>query len=146
LIFKQGLSIFSKRNNNRTFIMDAGKKRKILLVDDEVGFAEILRELLQMDGYEVVLVYDGQEALEKLNEYIPNLIISDIMMPRMGGLELYHSVRKNSLFQKIPFMFISGFEDERVLSGIRDDELFGILRKPIDMEQIQKSISKILKD
>ena len=146
MIFKQGLSIFLKRKTNRTVAMDAGKKRKILLVDDEVGFAEILRELLQMDGYEVVLVYDGQEALDKLNEYVPNLIISDIMMPRLGGLELYHLVRKNSLFQNIPFLFISGFEDERILSGIRDDELFGILRKPIDMEQIQKSISKILKD
>lgn len=123
-----------------------GKKRKILLVDDEVGFAEILRELLQMDGYEVVLVYDGQEAIEKLSDYHPDLIISDIMMPRLGGLELYHLVRKNPLFQKVPFLFVSGFEDERILSGIRDGELFGVLRKPIDMEQIQRALLKILKD
>jgi CheY-like chemotaxis protein len=126
-------------------IMDAGKKRKILLVDDEVGFAEILKELLQMDGYEVVLVNDGQEAIEKLEIYAPDLIISDIMMPRLGGLELYHQLRKKPDYKKLPFLFISGFEDERILRGIRDDELFGILRKPIDMEQIQKGISKILK-
>jgi CheY-like chemotaxis protein len=126
--------------------METGKKRKILLVDDEVGFAEILKELLHMDGYEVVLVNDGQEALEKMTDYKPDLIISDVMMPRLGGIELYQAVRKNPIFQTLPFLFISGFEDERILRGIKDTELFGILRKPIDMDQIQKAISKILKD
>lgn len=126
--------------------MTNGKKRNILLVDDEVGFAEILRDLLMMDGYEVVLVYDGQEALEKLNDYLPDLIISDIMMPRVGGIELYHKVRQNPKYSKIPFLFISGFEDGRILKGLQDHELFGILSKPIDMEQIQKTISKILRD
>lgn len=146
LFLRKRLSIFLKISIDRIINMVDGKKRKILLVDDEVGFAEILRELLQMDGYEVVLVYDGQEAVEKLNDYHPDLIISDIMMPRLGGLELYHLVRKNPLFQKVPFLFVSGFEDERILSGIKDVELFGVLRKPIDMEQIQRALSKILKD
>ncbi len=126
--------------------MDAGKKRKILLVDDEVGFAEILRELLIMEGYEVVLVYDGQEALDKLNEYKPDLIISDIMMPRIGGIELYQKVRNLPEFSHTPFLFISGFEDEKILRGLHDRELFGILTKPIDMDQVNKMINKILHD
>lgn len=68
------------------------------------------------------------------------------MMPRVGGLELYHKVRQNPKYSKMPFLFISGFEDGRILKGIQDDELFGILSKPIDMEQIQKTLSKILRD
>lgn len=126
--------------------MDSGKKRKILLVDDEVGFAEILRDLILMDGYEVELVYDGQEALDKLNEFIPDLIIADIMMPRIGGIELYHKVRQIPAFKTVPFLFISGYENERILKDLHDAELFGILSKPIDVDQIQKTISKILKD
>ena len=121
-------------------------RKKILLVDDEVGFAEILRELLVMDGYDVLLVYDGQEAIEQLEEYNPDIIISDIMMPRVGGLELYNAVRKNPNYRNTPFLFISGFEDNRILRGIKDDEVFGILTKPIDMEQIQRALSKILRD
>lgn len=126
--------------------MNANKRRKILLVDDEVGFAEILRDLIVMDGYEVILVYDGQEALDQLNIFTPDLIISDIMMPRVGGLELYHRIRETPSFSKVPFLFISGFEDNRILKDIHDDELFGILNKPIDMEQIQKLLAKILRD
>lgn len=126
--------------------MNANKLRKILLVDDEVGFAEILRELLVMDGYEVVLVYDGQEAIEQLNVFVPDLIIADVMMPQIGGLELYHRIRQNPTFSKVPFLFISGFEDSRILKDIHDDELFGILSKPIDIEQIQKSLAKIFRD
>ncbi len=126
--------------------MDSGKKRKILLVDDEVGFAEILRDLILMDGYEVELVYDGQEALDKLSEYIPDLIIADVMMPRIGGIELYHKVRQISELKTVPFLFISGYENERILKDIQDPDFCGILSKPIDMDQIQKTISKILKD
>lgn len=126
--------------------METGKKRKILLVDDEVGFAEILRELLIMEGYEVVLVYDGQEALDKLSEFYPDLIISDIMMPRIGGIELYHKVRKIPDFSHTPFLFISGFEDEKILKGLYDKDLFGIITKPIDMDQVNKTINKILRD
>lgn len=126
--------------------MSTNKRRKILLVDDEVGFAEILRDLLVMDGYEVILVNDGQEALDQLNIFTPDLVISDIMMPRVGGLELYHKMREIPNFSKVPFLFISGFEDNRILKDIHDDELFGILSKPIDMEQIQKALAKILHD
>lgn len=126
--------------------MENGKKRKILLVDDEVGFAEILRELLVMEGYEVNLVYDGQEALDRLNEFSPDLIISDILMPRIGGIELYHRIRKMKNYMHTPFLFISGYEDEKILHGLHDNELFGILRKPIDMDQVQKIIGKILRD
>ncbi len=126
--------------------MNTNKRRKILLVDDEVGFAEILRDLLVMDGYEVILVNDGEEALDQLNIIIPDLVISDIMMPKVGGLELYHKIREIPRFSNIPFLFISGFEDNRILKNLHDDKLFGILNKPIDMEQIQKALAKILRD
>ena len=65
------------------------KRRKVLLVDDEAGFAELLRDLLELDNYEVVTAEDGQEGLEKLKTFIPDIIISDVVMPRMSGFEMF---------------------------------------------------------
>ena len=78
------------------------KTRKILLVDDEAGFAELLRDLLEMDSYEVVLAYDGQEAIEKLQVFTPDAIISDIVMPRLSGFEMFKKVKANPVTAGIP--------------------------------------------
>ena len=87
------------------------RPRKILLVDYEVGFADLLRDLLQMDSYEVVVANDGQEAIEKLEKYTPDVIISDIVMPRLSGFEMFKKVKANPALASIPFLFITGFQD-----------------------------------
>src|SRR5437899_1374312 len=111
------------------------RARKILLVDDEAGFAELLRDLLEMDNYEVELAHDGQEGLDKLQSYMPDVIISDVVMPRLSGFEMFKKVKANPDTSKIPFLFITGFQDDRVLSEARKIGIFGILKKPIDIEQ-----------
>lgn len=121
------------------------KSRKILLVDDEAGFAELLRDLLEMDSYEVVLAYDGQEALEKLQTFTPDAIISDIVMPRLSGFEMFKKVKANPATSTIPFLFITGFQDDRVLAEARKVGVFGILRKPVDIEQIENRLRDLLK-
>ncbi len=121
------------------------KPRKILLVDDEAGFAELLRDLLEMDSYEVVLAYDGQEAIEKLQDYTPDAIISDIVMPRLSGFEMFKRVKANPATAGIPFLFITGFQDDRVLAEARKVGVFGILRKPVDVEQIENRLRELIK-
>ncbi len=121
------------------------KPRKILLVDDEAGFAELLRDLLEMDSYEVVLAYDGQEALEKLQTFTPDAIISDIVMPRLSGFEMFKKVKASPATAAIPFLFITGFQDDRVLAEARKVGVFGILRKPVDIEQIENRLRELIK-
>ncbi len=121
------------------------KPRKILLVDDEAGFAELLRDLLQMDSYEVVLAYDGQEALDKLQTFTPDAIISDIVMPRLSGFEMFKRVKASPATASIPFLFITGFQDDRVLAEARKVGVFGILRKPVDIEQIENRLRELIK-
>ncbi len=113
------------------------RARKILLVDDEAGFAELLRDLLEMDNYEVQVANDGQEGLDKLQEFIPDVIISDVVMPRLSGFEMFKRVKATPETAKIPFLFITGFQDDRVLAEARKIGVFGILKKPIDIEQIE---------
>jgi len=125
--------------------MDKEKKlRKILLVDDEIGFAELLRDLLRMDGYEVEVANDGQEGLDKVEKFAPDIIISDIVMPGLSGFEMFKKVKANPKTSKIPFLFITGFQDDRVLAEARKIGVFGILKKPIDIEQIESRVNELL--
>ncbi|MBI4549277.1 MAG: response regulator [Ignavibacteriae bacterium] len=118
-------------------------KRKVLLVDDEVGFAELLRDLLEMDNYDVQLAHDGQEGLDKLKTFTPDVIISDIVMPRLSGFEMFKKVKASPETASIPFLFITGFQDERVLAEARKVGIFGILRKPVDVEQIEHRLREL---
>ncbi len=121
------------------------KRRKVLLVDDEAGFAELLRDLLEMDNYEVVTAENGVEGIEKLKTFSPDVIISDVVMPRMSGFEMFKQVKAAPDTSSIPFLFITGFQDERVLAEARKIGVFGILRKPIDIEQIETRMRELVK-
>ena len=120
------------------------RARKILLVDDEAGFAELLRDLLEMDNYEVQLAHDGEEGLEKLQAFMPDAIISDVVMPRLSGFEMFKKIKATPETARIPFLFITGFQDDRVLAEARKIGIFGILKKPIDIEQIESRLKDLM--
>ncbi len=124
--------------------MKEKKVRKVLLVDDEIGFAELLRDLLIMDDFQVEVANDGEEGLAKVASFLPDVIISDIVMPKMSGFEMFKRVKAMAEFSSIPFLFITGFQDDRVLAEARRIGAFGILRKPIDVEQIEGRLNDLL--
>ena len=66
---------------------------RILVVDDERPIAEILKYNLEREGYEVVLAFDGEEALERLEEEEPDLILLDIMLPKKDGFAVCREIR-----------------------------------------------------
>jgi len=122
------------------------RPRKILLVDDETGFTELMRDLLQMDNYQVEVANDGQEGLDKVQAFMPDVIISDVVMPRLSGFEMFKRIKAMPETSAIPFLFITGFQDERVLAEARKIGVFGILRKPIDIEQIEVRLKELTSD
>ena len=85
------------------------------------------------------------EGLEKIQSFQPEVIISDVVMPRMSGFELFKKVKANPKTASIPFLFITGFQDDRVLTEARKIGIFGILRKPIDVEQIENRLEDLLR-
>jgi CheY-like chemotaxis protein len=121
------------------------RQRKVLLVDDEPGFAELLRDLLEMDNFQVEIAHDGQEGLERLQSFSPDIIISDIVMPRMSGFDLFRRVKAEPTTASIPFLFITGYQDDRILAEARKVGVFGILRKPVDIEQIENRLRELTK-
>lgn len=130
-------------------IPESGKecKMKILIVDDNLKNLDILQIMLGSKGYEVISAQNGQIALEKAGTNLPDLVISDILMPVMDGYQLCQEWKKDSKLKKIPFVFNTAtYSDER------DEELAlklgadKFIRKPVEpdefMEMIQNFIEK----
>ncbi|GGE83065.1 response regulator YycF [Priestia taiwanensis] len=83
--------------------------KKILVVDDEKPIADILKFNLEKEGYDITCVYDGQEAIDKVKEVQPDLILLDIMLPQKDGLEVCREVRKSF---EIPIIMLTAKDSE----------------------------------
>jgi len=99
----------------------------ILIVDDEFGLAEMLREMLGEYGYEVSLAINGRLALDILGERRIDLVITDMMMPMMDGAELAAAMRSSELYRHIPILLMTS-----LLSAVphKDGLYNAVLRKP----------------
>ncbi len=84
-------------------------QEKILVVDDEREIAELIKDYLEKEGYKVVLAFDGEEALDYYRTFSPQLVILDIMLPRIDGMELCRIIRNES---SIPILMLSAKKDE----------------------------------
>ena len=115
-------------------------KHKILLVDDELKLRETITELLICNNYNVKSAENGYEALKILDYWIPDLIISDIMMPVMDGYSFHEIVRESDLLNQVPFVFLTAKKDENemekcIINGV---DLF--LTKPFKINDLIKMI------
>jgi DNA-binding response OmpR family regulator len=116
---------------------------RILMVDDEEGFLGVMNGVLREQGYEVVLAADGKQAREALEGGNIDLIISDVFMPTLDGVRFHSFVREFSGMKDVPFIFISGYDDEhtRGLASQSPNDYF--LGKTTPLEDILALIDKV---
>ncbi|MCK5033971.1 MAG: response regulator [Calditrichia bacterium] len=117
---------------------------KILIVDDNPSVLKLLNISLSKAGYNIVEADNGETAFEVANKEHPDLIISDIMMPQMDGIELCWMIRENSEVPLVPFIFLTSFDDsEMEIRGFRAgaDEY---LSKPIDRKELLERVEELL--
>ncbi len=81
--------------------------KKILIIEDEEILLELLEKKLTHEGFEVEVAKDGVEGLEKVKQQTPDIILLDIIMPKMGGFEVMKELQKDDKFSKIPVIIIS---------------------------------------
>ena len=81
--------------------------KKILIVEDEEIMVSLLQKKLIKEGYEISVARDGDEGIRAIKEVKPNLILLDIIMPKMGGFEVMEEMNKNKELKKIPVVVIS---------------------------------------
>jgi two-component system alkaline phosphatase synthesis response regulator PhoP len=115
--------------------------KKILLVDDEKDIVETLKFRLQSSGYEVVVAYDGHEALEKVKEQ-PDLILLDIMMPGMDGFTVLQRLKEDFGTRSIPVVMLTCRRDSASVFQAQDLEADEYLMKPVDAEKLLKVVKK----
>lgn len=112
-----------------------------LIVDDNGPMAEVLSEMLNVFQLKSITVQDGESALRSLNEEDVCLVITDIRMPKMNGIELLRSIKAQS--PDLPVVVVSGYnlapEDDRTVRSIAD----GLLSKPFKMEDIQALLERL---
>jgi two-component system, sensor histidine kinase and response regulator len=112
-------------------------KGRILLADDEEKNRRLLRDILESEGYNVTLAEDGQQALEKVFAEPPDVVLLDIMMPKLDGYAVCSQLRKDSRTAHLPIMIITALKDRAdMLKGIRAGAN-DFLTKPIDAEEIR---------
>ncbi len=117
----------------------------ILLVDDEQANLELFSTILQDEGYRILTAEGVQDALRLLSDNKPDLIISDIYMPEVGGFEFYERVQKIPELRSVPFIFLSALADR---AHVREGKELGAddyLTKPIDVDELITTVRGKLK-
>src|SRR4030042_1298237 len=116
-------------------------KKKILVVDDIDTIARVYSRFLERKGYDVRTTYNGEEALLEWERFKPDLVISDIRMPRMSGFELAIELRNRNPKQKIILM--TGYADEAEVLKQQKSHGFPFFTKPADL---QSTVLKMVED
>jgi CheY-like chemotaxis protein len=120
-------------------------KGTILIVDDEFAIVETLQELLEEVGYRVRAANHGVEGLAQLSEERPDLILTDVMMPLMGGIEMLHAIRADTANRDIPVIVMSSAPRlPAVIEGQAAGEIAAFLRKPFELATLLAMIERLL--
>ena len=115
----------------------APAKPSILIVDDEFGLAEMLRDVMRDSGYDVSLAMNGLQALERLGEKRVDLVLTDMMMPVMDGAELAVAMRRDDRHRRTPIIMMTSLPTAPLPSDIPFD---AILRKPFTPDLLLETI------
>lgn len=121
--------------------------KRILVIDDEEIIIKSLSKLLEKNGYEVFVAKNGQDAIIMVEEEDFDLILADIRMPGLNGVETVKNIYKEATKKgqrKIPTIFITGYADEMIEKKAKALAPAAYLYKPFDMEQILDKIKKAI--
>jgi len=120
------------------------KKKKILVVDDSQDMRVILSMRLRINGYEVIMAQDGQEGLDMAKKDAPDLIILDLMLPKIDGYEVCRMLKFDDKYKNIPVIILSALdqqEDREKAVGSGADSYF---IKPFDLELLLNKIQSLI--
>lgn len=120
-------------------------KKKILVVDDERDLVGILEARLKAAGYEVIAAFDGAEGLEKAREEKPDLILLDVMMPKMDGYQVCRLLKFDEKFKEIPIILLTARNQPRDQQLGEQVGVNHYMSKPFENEELLQKIKACLK-
>ena len=119
-------------------------KKKILIVDDDKAALESLRRLLELHSCEVLAIQDAGEAFPKTKSFKPDVILLDLLMPRLGGLEVCEMLNSDKETQGIPIIVVSALDKEADIKKAYRLGVVGYLTKPYDLNKLLQEINKAI--
>lgn len=114
---------------------------RILAVEDEAEYLEMLQEVMKSLGHTMMIASNGQEGLAALEKQQVDVIISDVKMPVMDGLELHRRVRAKPNYANTPFVFLTGIEDLTAVNLVCKADCDLLLKKPFPVDSLLKLFS-----
>ena len=119
--------------------------KTILIIEDDIVLRETTAEILELEGYKVVVAANGKRGIEQARIMLPDIIICDIMMPELDGYDVFKLLSEDETTKKIPFIFMSAKTEIKDIRKGMDLGADDYLTKPFSVEELQLRISALLK-
>ena len=115
--------------------------KKILIVDDQKGVRRLLEELFKKDGWEVELAADGKEAVERADKFLPDIILMDMKMPNMNGLEASQIILKK--YNNLDIIMMTAYGEMDVVKDALDAGVKRCITKPFDIIDLRNTVNQM---
>ena len=119
--------------------------KKILIVDDEKDILEFLSYNLKKEGFSIYTAYDGLEGLEKTKKIKPDLIIVDLMMPKMNGIEMCENIRNDKKLSNVIILFLTARSEDYTQIAALDSGADDFIKKPIKPKLLISKVKSIMR-
>ncbi len=120
-------------------------KKKILIVENNTDLLQVLQLQLEDRDYETILATDGKQAVDMAAAHLPDIILMDILMPEMDGLQATRMIRQNPQTRSIPILAMTVLSDSKAKEGCLNNGFNDHIAKPFTFVQLESRISKLLK-
>ena len=117
---------------------------KILIVDDDIGIRMVLSKFLEREGFEIIAAEDGLEGVELAKKNHPDLIILDVVMPRMDGLTAARLIKFYKPLVDVPIIFLTGHYAEKAIELAEEARAEVYITKPFDVHQVIDVVKEVL--
>lgn len=119
--------------------------KTILIVDDSESIREVVNFTLENEGYQVLIGVDGKDALKFLDGRNIDLLITDLHMPNMNGIELIKEIRKMEAYQRLPILFLTTESQNNMKMEAKDAGATGWIIKPFVPAKLIAAINKVIR-
>ncbi len=121
-----------------------GEDKTVLIVEDDKLNCKLFRDLLTARGYRTVETEDGGEVIEMVRKHRPDLIVMDVQLPRVSGIDLTRSLKADRNFSPIPVVAVTAFMRQLGERRLKDSGCDAMLSKPISIEHFLETVSELL--
>jgi DNA-binding response OmpR family regulator len=124
--------------------MTEGAKRKVLVVDDEPSIAKILRKQLEVAGFDVTVAVDGEDGLAKVRDWKPELVLLDVMLPKLNGHEVCKALKADPELARIPVIMLTAKTQRQDQDLAQRQGADAFLTKPFQLAELLAKVKGLL--